>query len=103
LVNLLHLSLDTILIAASLALALYCFRLLSRFFKGGILEAPIKIIGAFAVLFAGGVALDGIADVFETKSFDFHIFHVVIEIMFIVAILYGIRWIYLAWIKLGSQ
>jgi len=97
LVEWVHTSLMFIVIVFSIGLAFYCLRLLSKFFKGGIFEGPVKIFGVSALLLAGGAVVDILADFLEAQSFYVHIFHAVLEILVVATAFYGIRQLYLAW------
>lgn len=96
-----HIGLDVALVVSSLALAIYSFKLLNKFFKGGKFESSIKAILVAGLLFAGGSVIDISMYASEFESFNFHIFHVILNIVGVIAILYGVRQMYMAWTKLG--
>jgi len=54
----LHLSLDVVLIAISLALAVYSLGLLNRFYKKSVFEEPFKDFLGAGLLHAGGTLFD---------------------------------------------
>lgn len=102
-VSWIHLSLGAIEIVVSLALAFYCFRLINKFFKGGIFEASFKAFMATGVITAVALVFDIVADAVEFESLNLHFLHLVAEILAVVTLLYGVHQLYKAWIKLGQQ
>lgn len=103
-----HNPLMVILTGATLGVALYCFRLLSKFFKGGVFEGSIKVLGAFSLFFSIAilfdlVVLDWILEPMGIKIIDAHNYHVILEIVFFFGLFYGIRQMYLAWKRLGTR
>jgi hypothetical protein len=103
LVELVHLSLGVVGILVASALSLYCFRLISRFFKGGIFEGSFKAFLATGVLVAVALVFDVTAEAFGFETSDLHIFHLIVEISALSVLLYGTNKLYKAWTKMGQQ
>jgi len=100
-VDLMHLSLGAIAVVMFLALSLYCFRLINKFFKGGIFEAPLKAFMATGVFITAAMVLSIVTEVVEPGSLDLHAFHMTLEISGGGTFLYGAHRLYKAWTKLG--
>lgn len=100
LVDLVHLSLDAILVAASLVLTIYCFKLFSKFLKGGIFEASIKTLLAAGLLLLSGTLFDIMAETLEF-SVNLHYFHISLDIVSVILIVYGVRQLHQAWTSLS--
>jgi len=98
-----HIGFEVALVVASLALAIYSFKLFDKFFKGGIFGSAFKIFGFAALLFALAYALDAIADSMALKSTESEILYYVLNLSFVVALSYGIHRLYKAWAKLGMR
>lgn len=101
-VDLLHLTLDAVVVALSLALSFYCFRLLKKFFIGGIFEIPIKAFLASGLLAAAGTLLDILEN---TVGFELSLIHTehFFYVFSVAAIFYGVYILNRAWTKLGPR
>jgi len=88
-----HLSLDVVLVIASLVLSVYCLRLLSKFLKGGIFEAPFRALLIAGLLFMIGTVFDMMAGIIET-SINLHWFHISLDILSMIVLIYGARELY---------
>lgn len=101
--DLVHISLDVILVAVSLWLSFYSFRLLRKFFKGGIFESSFKAFSVSGLLMTSGIVFDIIADFIEFELFSLHNFHIILSILSVSVTVSGIHNLYKAWTKLGKQ
>jgi hypothetical protein len=101
--ELVHIGLETVAVVASLVLSFYCFRLISKFFKGGVFEEFIKILGASVFLFVGASVIHLILNLLEIQFAEIEMFQHILEITFVVAVAFGVRRLYQAWAKLGSR
>lgn len=99
-VDLVHFSLDIILVGVSLTLFIYCMKMLQKFLEKGMFEATFKAFAIAGFLLAVGTVFDIIAETFETVI-NLHWFHVSLDILSIAVILYGVRRLYQAFIKLS--
>lgn len=97
-----HISLDVILVVASLAFAFYCFRLINKFFKGGIFESSFKAFLASGLFVAAGTFLDMLEESAGFEVFPIHIWHV-LYVFSLVALFYGVYALHKAWAKLGLR
>jgi len=106
LIDLVHLSLGVVGIVMFSALAFYCFKLINRFYKGGVFEAPFKAFMAAGILSCGALVFITIAYAFELEpltEYIFHISHFTLEILVAAILFYGILKLYKAWIKMGRS
>jgi len=101
--NLVHLSFGAIAIVMFSALSFYCFRLISKFFKGGLFEASFKAFMTAGVFVVAAFVMSIVSEVMEPGSVDLHIFHMALEIVAGATFLYGVHRLYEAWIKLGPN
>jgi len=76
--------------------------LIKRFFKGGIFEEPFKAFMISGFFVAVALLFNILADIVELRIFDLHFFHIFLEILSGLIIIYGLHQLYLAWKKLTS-
>jgi hypothetical protein len=95
-----HLGLNIILIGASLTLSIYCLLLVSKFLNEGIFEAPFKALFVAGLLFMVGAIFDITAEIINFPI-NLHWFHVSMDIVSVLIIIYGARRLYKATAKLS--
>jgi hypothetical protein len=92
---------DLVKIFVSLGLAYYCYRLL-RFFKGGIFESPFEVLTLSGVVFAVAELAHILTVLLDGNGFLLSV-HFVMEVFFIMLLLYSFRLFYKSWTRISRK
>ena len=108
LIEWLRVSLNLVIIAFSLGLSYYGYRLLS-FFKGGMFESSLKIFAPLPLIVVVFQIFDLLQYLLvkssnvETTYLASQLLHVVSEVMFIVLLFYVLSLFYKTWTKMSQE
>ncbi len=97
----LEVGLDVIVIALSVGLAFYSFRLYDRVFRGGIFGRTFKFLIIGALIFSVAEATDVVVELMELRVLTN--LHIILEAVFVVTLFVSIFLFYNSWIEMSRK
>lgn len=97
----LEVGLDVVVIALSIGLALYSYRLYDRVFKGGLFEKTFKVIVIGALVFAAAEALDIAGELLSLRYLSD--LHIGLEAFFVVTLLISVYLFFNSWVRMSRK
>lgn len=99
--DILEVGLDAVVIALSIGLALYSYRLYERVFKGGLFARIFKIIAIGALVFASAEALDIAGELLSFRYLSD--IHIALEAIFVVSLFISVYLFFNSWVKMSGK